>query len=307
MILSIFAQKMVNSGHSVSSVQYVLVHGITKYQNMVENSRRPPTDPMYRPIHSPKEFNLFNRKLHKMLARSSWYTEEQVIKKSKWRHLIPESWSGSKPAQYCLPGMPYSTLMQVPSTRDSRLFKMLCKAEPRIAKLTGYEVKYTERSGKQLCKVLTMSPALSNARCSRNDCQVCLNTSANGPTMCNVKGVVYEAVCKQCDTEHRGGLIEKHRGRYVGQTSQTLYERSKKHIQGLRSHDMKGFAFKHWALVHSDSQAPPKLVFSVVKKHKDPLSRLVHEAVRIPTRASMNSKGERGGYRIARLMEDKTE
>ena len=48
-------------------------------------------------------------------------------------------------------------------------------------------------------------------------------------------------------------------------------------------------------------------MFSVVKKYKDPLSRLVHEAVRIPTGASMNSKGEWGGYRIARLMVDKSE
>ena len=30
-ILSVFSQKMVNSGHSVSSAQYILVHGVTKY------------------------------------------------------------------------------------------------------------------------------------------------------------------------------------------------------------------------------------------------------------------------------------
>ena len=30
-ILSVFAQKMRNSGHSVSSIQYILVHGVTKY------------------------------------------------------------------------------------------------------------------------------------------------------------------------------------------------------------------------------------------------------------------------------------
>ena len=52
---------------------------------------------------------------------------------------------------------------------------------------------------------------------------------------------------------------------------------------------------------------PPKFRFNVVKKHKDPLSRLIHEAVRITDRASMNSKSEWGGFKIARLSVDPPE
>ena len=138
----------------------------------------------------------------------------------------------------------------------SRLYKMLCKAEPRVAKLTGYQVKFTEKSGRQLGKVFSKSPTLCNSRCSRDDCYVCKNSLSKGPTMCMVKSVVYEAVCASCDAEHRSGQSNQHRGRYVGQTSKTLYERSLKHIQGLNNHDTRGFAFKHWALVHPN---PPQI------------------------------------------------
>ena len=45
-------------------------------------------------------------------------------------------------------------MMQVPYSEDSKLFKMLAKAEPRLAKLTKYQVKYVERSSKPLKKFL---------------------------------------------------------------------------------------------------------------------------------------------------------
>ena len=35
LILSQFAQKMINSGHSITSTQYILVYGVTKYIKLV--------------------------------------------------------------------------------------------------------------------------------------------------------------------------------------------------------------------------------------------------------------------------------
>ena len=79
------------------------------------------------------------------------------------------------------------------------------------------------------------------------------------------------------------------------------YRLGRKHIRGLNRHDTSGFAFKHWALCHSDLAEPPVFSFSVVKQHSDPMSRLVHEAIRIPKRASMNSRSEWGGYEIVAI------
>ena len=44
-ILSLFAQKMINSGHSVFSTQYILVHGVVKYCELVRRSNLPQSDP----------------------------------------------------------------------------------------------------------------------------------------------------------------------------------------------------------------------------------------------------------------------
>ena len=40
----------------------------------------------------------------------------------------------------------------------------------------------------------------------------------------------------------------------------------------------------------------------MIKCHKDPLSRLVHESVRISSHATMNSRAEWNGYKVARII-----
>ena len=65
--------------------------------------------------------------------------------------------------------------------------------------------------------------------------------------------------------------------------------------------------FKHWALNHPESVSAPKFVFKVVKKHKDVLSRMVHEAILIGKHASMNSKSEWRGFQVKRLTVEKTD
>ena len=59
---------------------------------------------------------------------------------------------------------------------------------------------------------------------------------------------------------------------------------------------------KHWAVCHNDQETPPEFRFRVVKCHSDPLSRMLHEAVRILKCATMNSKTELKGYKIARIV-----
>ena len=58
-------------------------------------------------------------------------------------------------------------------------------------------------------------------------------------------------------------------------------------------------------LKHREMMTPPKFIFSVIQPFKDPLSRMVKEAVLIRDQASMNSKSEFRGYKIARLTVEK--
>ena len=119
--------------------------------------------------------------------------------------------------------------------------------------------------------------------------------------------IVYESVCVECDKSHKLDPKSKHKGKYVGETYRTLYERSLEHLQDLNRFDPKSHMMKHWALCHPGASTPPKFIFKVIKKHRDPLSRKIHEAVRILDCASLNSKSEWGNYRISRLSIEPTE
>ena len=110
--------------------------------------------------------------------------------------------------------------------------------------------------------------------------------------MCGVKSVVYLGVCSLCDASHKLNPKEKHRGVYVGQTYRTLAERAKEHRDKLKDFSTGSFMFKHWVLEHNELLEAPKFEFSVVKHHKEPLSRMIHEAVLISDKASLNSRSE---------------
>ena len=302
MILSCFAQKLVNSGFSVPSAQYILVHGVTKFNLLVRNSELPVDHENFKPLYLDSDHDIHGRKLHKMLSKTGWYEDSDVFKKSRWRQHLPRGWSGCKPLQYSVKGMKYSTIMQVPSSKNGRLIRMLAKAEPRLAKLSKYQVKYVERSGRKLSKFFPTET--QSVKCFRPDCHVCATRTAKGPSLCNVKGVVYTGTCKLCDLSHKQAPGSKHAGLYVGQTARTLKERAEEHVKSYRRYESKSFMFKHWVTTHPEISDPPEFMFSVIKKHKDPLTRLVHEAVKILDCASMNSKSEWNGFKIARLCVD---
>ena len=293
LILSKFAQKMRNSGFSLASCQYVLVHGVTKYNEMVRCSELPADDQKYKPLYSSSKYNVANRKLHKMLAKTSWYDDLELVKKTKWREHVPTGWAGSKPVQQKVKGVAYSSIMMVPNSKDGRLLSMLAKAEPRMMKMSGYQIKYSEKSGKALSKCFPKD--FSSSKCFRPECAVCINSDSKKSTLCQVKGVVYQAVCVVCDKQHKLNSGSDHKGCYIGETARTLSERANEHKKSLKRYENKSFMFKHWALVHPELLTAPEFKFKVLKCFKDPLSRLVHEAVVIEVKASMNSRGEWGG------------
>ena len=125
--------------------------------------------------------------------------------------------------------------------------------------------------------------------------------------MCKANDVVYETVCAECDKTYRQDTSRAHKGRYIGETYRSLYERSIEHVQALKRFDPRSFMVKHWAKVHFNDNSAPEFQFKVIKKHNDPLSRKVHEAVRICTHASMNSKSEWGGFKLNRLTIDESD
>ena len=88
---------------------------------------------------------------------------------------------------------------------------------------------------------------------------------------------------------------QKIKGVYVGETARTLAERAKEHIASCNRMESRSFMFKHWSADHPDLEQPPEFRFSVLKTHKDPMGRLIHEAIKIYENATLNSKSQWGG------------
>ena len=152
-IISKFAQKMVNSGHCNNSTRITIVHGVMKYLDNLRLSRLPNTHPHYRPMYLEKKYKEGERQLTKQGAKLTWFGGGDKNKGREWRTKLQGQWRGARPLQKKVNGMQYTTVLQVPSTRSSRLLVELAKSENRLARLTGYTVKLTE---KKWCAVSTL-------------------------------------------------------------------------------------------------------------------------------------------------------
>ena len=104
--------------------------------------------------------------------------------------------------------MVYFTLMQVPSSRNARLVKMLSKAEPRLANTSGYQTKYVEKGGRPLTKFFSKGPVMY--KCQSLRCPVCSKSDCKGPALCQVKSVVYMVVFTICDESHKCDRSARH-------------------------------------------------------------------------------------------------
>ena len=62
-ILSKFARKLLNSGHSIASSRYILVHGVMKYFEMLRKSSLPEKHSDYKPLHFDKFYKRDERKI----------------------------------------------------------------------------------------------------------------------------------------------------------------------------------------------------------------------------------------------------
>ena len=82
---------------------------------------------------------------------------------------------------------------------------------------------------------------------------------------------------------------------YVGETSRTIYDRSKVHWGAWASRSDKSHILRHQNQEHGGDETP-KFVMRMVKSYRTALSRQIGEAVRIMERGGagsiLNSKSE---------------
>ena len=148
--------------------------------------------------------------------------------------------------------------------------------------------------------------------CEREDCVTC-SQEDEVRIDCRKRNILYESECTLCNTgeEKRGkkeelSFLKAGKGIYVGESSRSIYERSKEHMSDREGLKEESHQVKHWLTDHQDLQAPPRFRFKLVRKFNDPMSRQLAEAVRIELRGAsiLNSKSEYTRCRVPRLRID---
>ena len=212
-------------------------------------------------------------------------------------------WRGTNNFQRTVNNMKFSTILQVPNSKNARLLNSLINKEDELARVTGYNVKLVEKSGMPLSRLFQRTS--KRERCHWKDCVVCLvpdRSEKQLRTNCRKSNVVYKGTCVTCEDEVECGKRDKEAvGIYVGESSRTLAERASEHARGLKYVKDDNFIVKHWALHHGDNENPPVIRFRVVDTFKDPLSRLLAESVWIESDSNLNSKNEWRGEKITRI------
>jgi len=156
-------------------------------------------------------------------------------------------------------------------------------------------VKLVEAGCVALSRLFSLD--LSSGRCHRADCVVCEFHTCISSSKCKKKSVVYESrfmLCYDPKSNSNTGL-------YIGETGRSLYERAAEHLDDAFERKKGSHIFKHSAITHPDETTQPLFTFKVLKQHRSPLDRQLHEAVRISPHGGLNSKAEYRQNQIKRL------
>ena len=230
------------------------------------------------------------------------YNESKEVlgrtKKINWRDRLKGSWKDSRSDQRCVEGMKFSTIMQVQSSKGGRLLREMIRIESSLARVSGYNVKYVEKSGVPLARLFQR--VFSDKTCHWDSCPTCKYSDSKKSSRCRTTNIVYEATCLECKAVSGKNAVGL--PKYIRESSRTLAERSKEHTDGAANCEYDNFIVKHWVTTHRELSNPPRMCFKVLKSFQDALSRLATESVYIDAFGSMNSKSEYRNNKISRIV-----
>ena len=185
----------------------------------------------FEPLYKTAKYDEENRQITKFLGKQNWFSQKKK-KIGGWRGKLEGVWKGPAPLQRPVKGLKYTTVLQVPNSNNAALVKELARLEPKLAKLTKYSVKLVEKSGIPLARLFNRTFDESN--CHWQDCPVCLYSDKKG-SKCRQNNVVYESTCLRCESQIKQGVRQEDKlGKYIGETSRCLAERSREHVQLLK-------------------------------------------------------------------------
>ena len=183
--------------------------------------------------------------------------------------------------------------MFVDATPNSQLLSLLKKTEEMYKIYENKRVKFVEKPGMKIINRVSLADPFRR-NCTEDDCLSCKDSDVY--TNCRKFNIGYSLVCKLCEER---GITRV----YQGESSRSLYLRSKDHVRDLRKENKHSVMDKHIKEEHENEK--DKVTFKMKKtgNFKTPLSRIINEGLRIMnTKPSnlLNSKNEHYGPSVRR-------
>ena len=299
-IIDNYTQKLLNR----EILQRIITNGIKGYENLLRRCQEEG-----RNLHRSSTDSQGARIRKKLLAKSNWFRKsrrkEDYAKESTNKGRSSGSFGGSK----CMETLKVRTILFVEQSPNGELAKRLRETLRGMEATLGFRVKVVERNGRSLGSKFPLNTLWAGEKCGRTDCITCEQGGEEQLPACTKSNLVYENICASCNPGASGKLDQAEirvdiPTVYVGETSRSIYERSREHWEGVKKGSNKNHMVKHQLLEHA-GEPDPNFQMKVRGFFKTALARQVAEAVYIRRRggegAILNSKGEFSRSYIPRL------
>ena len=198
------------------------------------------------------------------------------LHRSKFWNLNERKQHNNKQTWYTKGG--YKSTFFVEATPNEEL-KRKCES---IIKNCGLKIKVLEKTGKSVKQHLVKSDPFKESKCADSRCPICASDKGLN---CKMKDTVYKHECAD---------FENCKGVYIGETSDSIKERTLEHMQKCHQKCKESAHYKHNLDKHKGEQKP--LSISILGRcPNDPMLRQCMEAVMIKDlNPNMNSREEWG-------------
>ena len=279
-----FSCKMINSGHKQHYVQKVVTAGIMKFKKKLNKSILPKTHKDYKPLHLGTHYDSHGRWKRKVQSRTNWYEDKAKEEQSdhEKRAFQKDGKMGKKTFQKDGNKVKTSTVVFVPATKRGKLTEMLKEKEEEMARLTKFRIRFQEAGGIKLGQLFSTHLG-AGGPCGRLDCQPCESRDEKRPN-CKAQSILYESKCNICNKDETSSRQEEkgqRKGIYIGESSRSLYERSKEHLKDAEDFSPSSHMVKHWMHAHEEMKTCPDFSFTILSRFRDCLSRQVAKAIQI--------------------------
>ena len=236
-----YARKLLQSGYSKEQTRKIVKNGIKGFE-----SKRRSRAAKGVPMRSTAKKSSRTRLIKKLLSKTSWYRNRNNKDAAGSYNTTSKKGAESKMKEQ---DREPQTVLFVEYSKEGELATSMKELTKRLSEVTGFKVKVVERAGGALRDQFPTTTLWDGSSCDRIDCTTC-NQGAEKLPNCRKSSLVYENVCLECNpgAGSKGelkGVRNDIPTLYVGETSRSVFERSREHWEAWRSKKEESHIRKH--------------------------------------------------------------